>query len=490
MKKYYKFIIWAALGFVLGILLAPPINWGTVSLYWFIIWLFLFLLFSFCRFNRLRPLFLFMAFFFLALWRYYLWQPDNLAQYNGRKVEMVGTICEEPDRRGGSQKILLCVAAGKVLISVGPYPEYFYGDKLSFGGTLKVPEAIEDFRYDYYLARYGIYSLSYQPDLKKIGEGGGLDNWFFRNLFHLKKKLFEIINQALPEPEAGLGNALILGYKRTVSDANLDKFSIIGISHMIAISGTHITMLAAMMMKLLLLFRLRKKRAFYLAVVLLFLYVLLTGWQASAVRSLIMGSLALGAACFGKSIQIELALAGSAFLMLLFNPTLLRDDLGFQLSFLAMLALIYIYPIGDYFGQKFFGKKKGVKLVWDVLNVTLAAQLATAPISLINFGRFSLIAPIANILVLWTFPFLMSALILALFLSAIIPLLNWVWFWPAYCLLRYQFMLTDILAKIPYAAVDNSNWNWGEGGVYYLILSLTTLFFYNRFVKIIEKSSK
>ncbi len=262
MKQYSKFLIWTSLGFVVGILLAPLINWGVLSLYLFIIFLLLFLLFH--RFNHLRLSFLFIAFLFVALWRYRLWIPSDLAKYNGQKVDLVGTVCEEPDRRSGNQKILLCLEGGKVLISTGLYPQYYYGDVLNFRGALKAPEPIEDFRYDYYLARYGIYSLSYQPYLQKVGEGGGLNNRFFRQLFNLKKYLFEIINHGMPEPEAGLGQALILGYKRTVSDAHLDQFSIIGISHMIAISGTHITMLSAMVMKFLLLFRWRRKRAFYL----------------------------------------------------------------------------------------------------------------------------------------------------------------------------------------------------------------------------------
>lgn len=481
-KSMGKITILASSGFVVGIFIAPVVNLGLTALVCFVLLFFLFFLFF--RWYRFCLVCLFFSFLFLALWRYHLWQSDNLAQYNSQKVEMVGTVCEEPDRRGGSQKILLCVSGEEVLISMGPYPEYYYGDSLSFRGTLKAPEAIEDFRYDYYLARYGIYSLSYQPSLKKLGESGGFNNYFFRGLFNLKKKLFEIINRGMPEPEAGLGNALILGYKRTVSNDNLDKFSIIGISHMIAISGTHITMLSAMMMKFLLLFRLKKKRAFYLSIIILFLYVLLTGWQTSAVRSLIMGTMALWAACFGRDVKIELALVLSAFVMLFFNPTLLRDDLGFQLSFLAMLALIYIYPIGDYFGQKFFGKKKQVKLVWDVLNVTLAAQLVTAPVSLINFGRFSVIAPLANIVILWTFPFLMVALIGGLFLSSLMSAFSFLWFWPSYCLLRYQFMMTDVLAGISWAAVDNSSWTWVSGFWYYLVLLLASFFLYWRFVKI------
>lgn len=477
-----KIIIYSGISFVIGVLLAPLVDFGVFNLYLLASSLILFLLFV--RFRNFRSFCLCLLFFFLALWRYNLSALPNLATYNGQKVELVGTVCEEPDRRGDSQKILLCAAGGKLLVSTSLYPEYYYGDNLSFKGTLKAPGPIEDFRYDLYLARYGIYSVSYQPALKKIGESGELGDLLFRFLFDLKKKLFEIINQAMPEPEAGLGNALILGYKRTVSDVNLDKFSIIGISHMIAISGTHITMLSAMVMKFLLLFHFRKKKAFYLSIILLFFYVLLTGWQASAVRSLIMGGMALWAACFGRDVKIGLALVISAFVMLLFNPLLLRDDLGFQLSFLAMIALIYIYPIGDYFGQKFLGKRKNLKLLWDVLNVTIASQLVTAPISLINFHRFSIIAPLANILVLWTFPFLMGALIGGLFLSVIFPFFDWLWFWPSYCLLRYEFMMTDILAAIPGAAIDSSSWDWFAGFWYYLVLFLLVWLLYRKLVEI------
>ncbi|PJA10100.1 hypothetical protein COX68_01350, partial [Candidatus Falkowbacteria bacterium CG_4_10_14_0_2_um_filter_41_15] len=107
MKKYHKQIVWVSSGFIIGILFAPLVNFGMISLYLFIVFFVLF--FLFWRFNRLRLIFLFFAWLFLAFWRYHLWIPSSLAKYNGQKVEMIGTVCEEPDRRGGSQKILLCV---------------------------------------------------------------------------------------------------------------------------------------------------------------------------------------------------------------------------------------------------------------------------------------------------------------------------------------------------------------------------------------------
>lgn len=474
MKKIEFGVIIASLGFVFGVLFAPLFGVGFPGLSFFISGS---VFFSIFRRRRFAWVLLFISFSCLAIWRYQLWQEDSLASYNGQKVEMVGTVCAEPDRRGASQKIVLCFSQGKVLASTQLYPEYFYGDRLRLTGKLQAPEPIEDFRYDYYLARSGIYSLSYQPRLEKVGEGEGWNNVFFASLFRFKRKLFDIISRGLPEPEAGLAQALILGYKRTVSDANLEKFSIIGISHVIAISGTHITILSALAMKFLLSLKLRPRPAFYLAAIFLFLYVLLTGWQASAVRSLIMGLMALWTASFKKNSRIELALVLSAALMLLANPRLLRDDLGFQLSFLAMLALIYICPLGDYYLDKWFKGKK-VKSLLSALNVTLAAQLVTAPVSLINFGRFSLIAPLSNVLILWTFAPLMALLLGALFLSGIIPFLSWFWFWPAYCLLRYQFLLTDILAQFPGAAWENSAWTWFEGWVYYLVLFLLVFVLY------------
>jgi competence protein ComEC len=291
--------------------------------------------------------------------------------------------------------------------------------------------------------------------------------------------LKEIIGRGLKEPESGLANALILGYKRTVSDDYLQKFSVIGLSHMIAISGTHITILAAIIMDFLLFFNLSRRRAFYFTIIFLIFYVVLTGNQASAVRSLIMGAIGLAAKEWGREFKFVNGLIVAGTGMLLINPRLLRDDLGFQLSFLAIMALIYIYPLFNVYAAKWLCNFKGkifwrhkLKYILDILSVTIACQIISSPLLAINFNQVSVIAPLANLIILWVFDFLMVALLGALALSWFLPGLSIIFFLPSLWMLKYIYLMTNFLAQCPLAAVAVNNFGWIGVGLYYLILGL------------------
>jgi len=160
----------------------------------------------------------------------------------------------------------------------------------------------------------------------------------------------------------------------------------------------------------------------------------------------------------------------------------LRDDIGFQLSFLAILGIIYLYPLGNHLTGRWLDKsklrhrtKKISQTILDTLNLTLVSQIVILPIALINFQQLSLIAPIANILVLWTFPFLLSSLITAILLSALVPIASALWFLPSYLLLRFIFIASGLLAAPNWAAISVTwfNWYWGAG--YYLVLAVILL---------------
>ncbi|HNX11327.1 MAG TPA: ComEC/Rec2 family competence protein, partial [bacterium] len=316
----------------------------------------------------------------------------------------------------------------------------------------------------------GIYLISRQPSLEKVAEE---KRGFFSVLFRLKDNLKKIIDKSMPEPEAGLANALILGYKNTVSREYLDLFSEIGVSHMIAISGTHITIMAMIWQKIMGIFFRRPK--LILTISFLSFYVLLTGSSAAALRSLVMGILALVIMSQkGKQNGTWLLIFSAAF-MLLINPLWLTADLGFQLSYLAMIALIYIYPwLNSYFVN--WPKQRWAQGVWEVFVLTIASQLLTAPLIAVNFGRFSVIAPLANILLLWIFPFLMATLLGGLLLAALLPPLVKIFFLPAYFGLLYIFSAAEIIARVPLATVD-WRWNWGGAGLFYSGFFLVYYFF-------------
>ncbi len=413
---------------------------------------------------------------------------NDLAHYNGKNISFTGFVCEEADVDYKSRRLTIC-SAGRTLITTNLYPEYNYGDYLKISGLLKAPEPFNGFDYDSYLARYDIYSLMYYPKISRASSTLNITQKIYLYLLKGKWYLKSVIDSNLNEPEAGLANALLLGYRRTVSNDDLKIFSRVGLSHMIAISGSHITILSAMLINFLLALGIRRKQSFYLIILFLIFYPFITGLSASAVRSAIMGGLAFLAIYYKRNAKLINALVFSGAIMLLINPQILRADVGFQLSFLALLGIIYLYPIGEKISNSLLekinlrkGTEKIVKNVFDIVNLTLVSQIITLPILLINFKQLSLISPLANILVLWTFAPLLALLIISLFIT---PLLSFIGPWiflPSYLLLRYIFILSKFLAAPSLAAISINSFNWFWGTIYYLILIIITSVF-NRRIK-------
>jgi competence protein ComEC len=234
----------------------------------------------------------------------------------------------------------------------------------------------------------------------------------------------------------------------------------------VAISGSHLTLLSALAFNFLLALGLSSRSAFKPVVVFIWFYTILTGLQTSALRSAIMISLVLWGKKNGRGDAGGRILFITAAIMLFFNPFLLRDDLGFQLSFLAMIALIYFCPLGE----KIFGQGN----IKSVLIMTIASQLVTWPIAAYNFGTFSLIAPLANLLIVWLFAWLLPALLAASAISLVIPAFKVLWFAPSYFMLSYTIKTSNLLAAWPKACF---NWQitWQFVLIYYLILVIIYL---------------
>ncbi|MFA5163385.1 MAG: ComEC/Rec2 family competence protein [Patescibacteria group bacterium] len=369
--------------------------------------------------------------------------PSRLGKYNGLPVR----VCAEPEVSFDKQQLVLCSDKGKILTSVPLYPEFYYGDLLTLSGKLELPRNFTDFDYALYLEAKDIYLLSYYPGLNLVGH----QESFWRQLFSFKASLARKIKQSLPEPESGLAQALVLGYRRSLDPVNRERFSATGLSHMIAISGSHITILSVLLLNSLLFLGLRRRFAFYALSAFLAFYVLLTGLQAPAFRSAIMGVLVLWAYQAGRISNLLNGLLISTSVMMVFNPRLLKADIGFQLSLAAVLGIIYIYPALRRV-KILSGSKLG-----DIMCLTLACQLATAPILIYYFGRLSLVAPISNLLILWIFPFLLWTLLLAIILSFIFPSLSLALFYPSYLLLKLVLIGVKIMAAAPWAVLEFSN---------------------------------
>ena len=423
-------------------------------------------------------------FLVLGIWRHQNseWQIANskLQIYNDREetVTLIGIVTTEPDIKEKSIKLKIAnlklqieeewkEITGKVLVTTRRYPEYKYRDKLKITGKLKIPsEDIAGFNYKEYLKKDGIYSIMDFPKIEKIGDGFG--NPAMKVLFSFKNKFKETAQNFISPPQLGILEALVFGDEEEYSQEWKDKLNFTGTRHITAVSGMNITIIAFLILSFALGLGLWRHQAFYLTIFLLILYILMTGASPSSVRAGIMGGLLLLAQYFGRISQAWRAVVFASTFMLVLNPLLLRLDVGFQLSFLAILGIIFLQPIF----ADFFKKMPNPKLfpLRATLSATLSAQVFTLPILIYNFGYISLVSPFTNILIV---PFLAPITILIFIfglLGMIFSPLGLILSWPTWLSLTYITKIIDIFSKIPFVSWTFKNISWIWLVIFYLIL--------------------
>jgi competence protein ComEC len=420
------------------------------------------------------------AFFIVGIWRVQISLPDDkygIAAHNNEMLEFTALINSEPDVRLTAVKYrvaALSVApantntSGRVLVSADPFPLYAYGDMVRIKCRLEAPEEFSGFAYDRYLAMDGIYSVCYRPQIGLIDTGRG--NRVYALILGSKNKFRDSINLGLTEPQAGFARALMFGDRRAMPADLEDDFARTGLTHIVAISGMNITILSALSLNFLISLGLYRRQAYYFSVLLLIVFIIMIGLPASAVRAAIMGILVLTAQQFGRLSRAGNAMALAACLMLLLKPGLLRNDVGFQLSFLSVTGLVTLYPrLRSWYDNK---KLPALAGMGDALLVTMAAIIFTLPVIAYNFSRVSLVAPLANILVVWGMAPIMILAIMAIAVSLVAPVLAVLAFFPCYLLLEYIIRTAGILSRWPPASLETGHVHYFWIFVYYLLLAL------------------
>lgn len=485
-----KIFFYACLFFISGVFIR-----SVFDLNFFIIYLVFLLSLIFFVLSRQNKYFLVMGiwliFLVLGVWRYQIDLPtDNeskIYHYNQQEVDFVGLVSKEPDAREdkvryeiqAEQIILLdnpLSVSGKVLVTNYLYPQFDYGDQVKIRCLLQRPEQIEDFSYDKYLARYHIYSLCYYPRIEVLAKDKG--NPFLAAIFRMKNYSISKISRILPEPQASFLGGLLIGAKKSIPSDLTAVFNKTGTTHIVAVSGYNIAIIAAFLLSLAQYVVIGRKKAFWLIVAILLVFAIITGLQASIIRATIMGCLVLLAKYLGRLSRVNNVLVLTAVLMLLINPQILVFDLGFQLSFLATIGLIYLAPVLLQITRAKKLKNKVFQLILaDYFLTTLAAIIITTPLILFNFGKISVVAPLANILVLPLIPLAMMLGFVTLILALILEPIGWVCGWIVWLVLQYIIWILTKLANLPWAYYEVKRINfWVMAGLYVLILGVVYRF--------------
>ncbi len=254
-----------------------------------------------------------------------------------------------------------------------------------------------------------------QTDIKVLGAVKNTGLGFASSLFHIKTKLSKLFSNALSPRAAAIARALIIGERDGIDQELRSYFLATGAMHILAVSGMHIGLLILALLKVLALFSrwVSRKQALLLVVLIVWYYAILTGLSASVLRSVFMFSVLLLSQLSGRQISNLNALFFSAFCLLLYDPLYLFD-LGFQLSYLAMLGIYLYYEL---IKNWMVFKWRFVQQLWDGTALGLAATLTTLPLSLYHFHLYPNYAQIANLC-------LMSLSSFILILGMFFPLLQ------------------------------------------------------------------
>lgn len=255
------------------------------------------------------------------------------------------------------------------------------------------------------------------------------------------------MESALPEPLASFGLGLLIGQRNTLPDTIAISLSAVGLTHIIAVSGYNLTIIMRATRRLL---RKRSKyQATALSLLLIGLFLLVTGFSASIVRAAIVSMLSLLAWYYGRTFRPVLLLALTAVLTAGWNPFYIWSDVGWYLSFLAFFGVIVVAPL---INRRVFGSNEP-KALKGLLTESLCALLMTIPFVLYIFHQVSLIALLANLLIVPLVPLAMLLALMAGLGGMIMPVLSGVFAIPARILLTYMLDLVSLLARIPHALV-------------------------------------
>lgn len=310
---------------------------------------------------------LWLIFFTLLTLRFINFYQSQPSYPNGTKLRITDTVLSEPIHYTNSQYLKL--SGFRVYLPL--YPEVYYADMIAVEGEVD-GEKLKEAR------------------LIKIEEGKGI-------LFDTRKNLIGFYQRSLPQPHSSLIAGIAIGSKTDIGKDFWEVLKRSGTAHVVVASGMNVTLVSSFLISFFTLI-LPRTKAIPLALVGVWSYALLSGFDSPIIRASIMGSLVFVAQEMGRLNFSLRTLFITASAMLFIKPDWIEDS-GFLLSFAATLSLILFEPRVNGFFGKF---EKIPNFVRKDFSTSLAAQVGVTPILLFNFGQFNVFSPLINTAVLWT----------------------------------------------------------------------------------------
>jgi len=382
---------------------------------------------------------LFYIFLFFLGW-HLSWQHHPAVQqlhFSRQKSQiLVGSINEEPKITRKNIRFSLNIThtilqgsvsegSGNLLVNIkldtsseDTSSVFRYGDKIMIPSNhieVTPPRNPNEFDYKAYLGNHLIWhqiNLS-SADVLKIDSNGG--NVFIKYALRFRQKMVEKLKGSLHNKDVvAIASAIVLGYRDQLDQEVLNKFSQTGTIHVLAVSGLHVGIVFAVFSALLFWMKGAGWRFIkaVLLILLVWIYALITGFSPSVLRAAIMISFGIVAFSIARSSNIYNTIAASAFFLLLYKPQFIFE-IGFELSYLAVLGIVLLYPK---IHACFIIKNRFLSAIWSYAAVSIAAQIATFPLVIYYFHFFPVYFLPANVLIILPVSFVLYLGLLVLLL--------------------------------------------------------------------------
>ncbi len=417
----HKKFFWGSSGVLIGIALAS-LGFGVTAFPFILV---LFIVPLVCYFFSKKKGFLFFPFVasFIFCGAFYSGffdiQNSKINIPFSDAVTIQGIVSKSPAFSEKKQEIAVKLSEpyrGNILIQTARFPVFKYGDKVEFTGEIKqIPEN----GYGNYLIKEGMYGILSFPEIILISHNNG--SFIKSALFKIKGKVELAINAILPYKSAAFLKGILLGNTNDFSSEFDEAMKKSGTTHLVALSGYNITILILAVASLFTLF-MTPRGSFFASLFSIAGFSIMTGGEPSVARAGIMGASILFGRLFGSGESMKNVILLSALIMSLYNPRILIFDIGFQLSFLALLGIVYLKPKIELFLNT--NGDKGIFSWKENLLTTVSAQITVLPILLSKFGFVSLASLPANIVLLSLTPFTMALGFVSVFVELSLPFLS------------------------------------------------------------------
>ncbi|HTX17072.1 MAG TPA: DNA internalization-related competence protein ComEC/Rec2 [Bacteroidota bacterium] len=356
---------------------------------------------------------------------------------------------------------------------------YSYGSLITFSASLEMPMTARnpgEFSYRDYLALNGIFATIRVQGFSRVTlVARGHPNPFFRYvIFPSKHFVLDVVNGSMTGDEANFLVGLLLGDRTDMSREIKTAFINTGTIHVLAVSGSHVVLVVAIIYTLFGLLRLSERWKNLATIGAIVYYMELTGATPSVVRASLMAIVVLLSKLFQEKTNVYNSLGVSAALLLAYDP-LQMYDAGFQLSYAAVFSMAYFYPKLKTLIKKIpesLEEVKGVEFVLELGAISLAAQIGTIPFTAYFFGRVSIVSLVANLVVVPLVEFIVTIG----FISVLAAIASG---WVAACFTEANKLLTWFTLKfvllanaVPHATIPTPSFGLEETFFYGLGVAL------------------